>query len=233
MASSASPVTPPAEPVVAAAAAGAPRSSSLPDELWLKILGDLDYSGLQKAAQLCKKFKGFLQDPSFDDALFRAEPPQELAADTKLIIHPLLHGTDCVFEGKNALTRASLVKGGRGLTAFGYKAVDDFATSPSCRLMYLDTGLCECVRISGPEGITVRSVLERLGRFWGSRPPEWYLVELSACCDEDDEDEWEDVTWRSMLDGCAMWMGWEKATVEGEGKRAPVVILVAKPFGYY
>ncbi|KPV72468.1 uncharacterized protein RHOBADRAFT_46921 [Rhodotorula graminis WP1] len=233
MSSSALPVTPPAEPVVAAAAAGAPRSSSLPDELWLKILGDLDYSGLQKAAQLCKKFKGFLQDPSFDDALFRAQPPKELAVGMEVIIHPLLHGTDCLFEGKHAVTRACFVKGGRERTAFRYKAVDDFATSPSCCLMYLDVGLFQCVRIIDTNGITVRRVLKGLGRFWGSRPPEWYVAEVfGGWCDDEDEDELEDVTWRSMLDGYDMWTGWEKAGVETDDDGVLSVVLTAKPFSY-
>lgn len=59
MPTSSAPATPSA--ALPTATAAAPASPPLPDELWLKILKELNYSGLQKAGQLCKKFKGFLQ----------------------------------------------------------------------------------------------------------------------------------------------------------------------------
>ncbi|GAA5853933.1 hypothetical protein JCM9279_007607 [Rhodotorula babjevae] len=207
----------PAEP------AAAPTSPPLPDELWLKILNELDYAGLQKAEQLCKKFKGFLQDTSLDNALFRAKPPQELVPGMKVTIHPLLQATNCLFYGKDAVTKATWMTGVPERTAFKYSAIDEYATNPSCRRMYLRVGCEAPAKVKDANGITVGRLLRSLGRFWGSEPPREIALDYLG-----GNMELEDVTWRTTIGRHMVWTCWRKAFVKVHEEKGPSIVLVAE-----
>ncbi|GAA5916559.1 hypothetical protein JCM8208_007701 [Rhodotorula glutinis] len=219
------PVNPPAAP------AYAPTSPPLPDELWLKILADLDYSSLRKAGQLCKKLEGFLKDPAFDDALFRTPPPQELIVGEEVDIHPLLHATYCIFEGDDAPLWEGTTSGRRARTASDYAAVNEYATNPACRRMYVDVNCSKHITVIANGGIKVRDVLTSLGRFWASKLPRRIAREIAE--EEGFEEEgWMgmDWTWRVTLGEYDSWTGWMEAEVEMV-KGGPAVVLIANDFG--
>ncbi|TNY18124.1 hypothetical protein DMC30DRAFT_356048 [Rhodotorula diobovata] len=188
---------------------------SLPDELWFQILDELDYEGLHKAARLCKKVKAFIQDERFDDVLFRTKPPKKLPANSRVEIHPLLQATYCVFTKKDALTWASMGSDDSSEhTAFEYPAVDEFATVPACGIMNIDVGIGKKFPVTDRNGVKVRRLLQRLGHFWGQKPPAWMAYRIHGEYDVGPDE----VTWQMMLGDRCGWTGWASAVVENEGK---------------
>lgn len=152
--------------------------------------------------------------------MFRAKPPQELVVGMKVEIHPLLHATNCLFYGKDAVTKRTWMTGVPERTAFKYPAIDEFATSPACRLMYLRVGCEAPAKVSAPNGITVGRLLRSLGRFWGSKPPEDVARDYV-----DGYMDIKDVRWRTTLGRGMVWTDWRKAFVQ---KKGPSIVLVAE-----
>ncbi|GAA5935701.1 hypothetical protein JCM3775_003387 [Rhodotorula graminis] len=203
-------------PVAALAGAAAPPTTATwPDEIWVLVLDQLDYKGLHKAAQLCKKLKRFIEDESFDVRLFRTrvKPPKKLIPNSTLEIHPLLAATYGVFTGKDALTWASMGgDDGEEHTAFEYPAVDEYATWPPATIMHVDVGVGKSFPVTDRNGIKVRRVLQRLGHFWGSKATSTWAWNMAAeyHCPPDE------VTWQMALGDRNGWTGWEEAVVENE-----------------
>jgi len=140
-------------------------------------------------------------------------------------IHPLLHLIDCLIKRKSSVQHASLMKSGR--LAFRYAAVDEYATSPSCRTMYLDVGVPQCVWIDEPDGITVRHVLTSLGGFWGSRPPRSYFTDVYGGDGRDYDDTWDFMEWWLTLSDMPEWQGWASAGIEVDEEGDLAVVLTA------
>lgn len=69
-------------------------SVTLPNELWLEVLGHLTYRDLKACQRVCKVFEGLVEHSSLDRQLFR---PGNLAVvrgdqNTAIQYHPALHG---------------------------------------------------------------------------------------------------------------------------------------------
>ncbi|TNY21290.1 hypothetical protein DMC30DRAFT_451330 [Rhodotorula diobovata] len=185
---------------------------SIPDELWIQVLDELDYNGLHKAAQLCKRLKRLTQDQRFDEALFRKAPSKPLREPgTKIGIHPLLQATNCIFTGGDAFAHSH--DAGEH-SAFEYAAVDEYATRPTCKLLMLNVRTALQVVVRDKDGVTVRKALEHLGNHWAAKPPDFVLDQMAGALQGIPRDE---QTWRTTLGERDRWTGWDRAVVTYAG----------------
>jgi len=99
-------------------------------------------------------------------------------------------------------------------TAFEYPAVDEFATVPACGIMNIDVGVGKKFPVTDRNGVKVRRLLQRLGHFWGQKPPAWMAYRIHGEYDVGPDE----VTWQMMLGDRCGWTGWASAVVENEGK---------------
>lgn len=165
------------------------KALSLPDELWINILLQLDYFQLKKVTRVSKMFKRFIQvrpsrlpslpnsidlvsqDPEFDKVLFRAPPPSPpLPEGESLTVHPVLEATECIVYD---LTRHYVYgeKKVQVLVKDLSHLLDETATSPASAALII------CLPASGTPrtlhrkaGVTINDVLVELERFWNSKP---------------------------------------------------------------
>ncbi|TNY21282.1 hypothetical protein DMC30DRAFT_336970, partial [Rhodotorula diobovata] len=184
------------------------------------VLDELDYNGLHKAAQLCKRLKRLTRDRRFDEALFRNGPPDFVKLGTAIEIHPLLQARYCIFAGRDAFTwhALELRTDVHAPRVFDIPAVDEYATSPAWVDIALDVHTARKPRVRQAKGVKVRHVLEELGRSWGLRPPPDVVCDL---LDGEVDSAPENFTWittlRTIGSNCS-WTCWRKAVVAESGK---------------
>ncbi|GAA5881041.1 hypothetical protein JCM16303_004648 [Sporobolomyces ruberrimus] len=132
---------------------------TVPPEIWIMILSELDYSQLKKASRICKTLQGYILGQEFDAILFRqgapSNPPKER---TRLELHPVLRAVDARSEDWESM-RITVEHEGQRKTYFpkDYPSIlDEFATSPAASPIRL---FLDWAHI-GTTGPTVGEVLE-------------------------------------------------------------------------
>ncbi|GAA5839791.1 hypothetical protein JCM5353_003764 [Sporobolomyces roseus] len=146
-------------------------SLSLPDELWIQVLLELDYFQLKKASRICKKLKRIIQDSKFDKVLFRAVPPSPaLRRGDRVTIHPALGNTECIvhaFDGHPIYSE----KGNEHFLKDIPHLLNETATSPASAVIQMILLATERPHtLHRQTGVTIGDGLEELTRFWNSKP---------------------------------------------------------------
>ncbi|GAA6053526.1 hypothetical protein NBRC10513_000236 [Rhodotorula toruloides] len=118
-------------------------SMRLPDETWVSIFRLLTYKTLLHVRGVCKRFKGLLENSTFDDVFFRQAPPKRPETKQKYKVHPMLNDVDCA---RVTPTTAEIMHYGQGsgdetFNGYDYPAAKEFATAPAC--MSIDIELNE------------------------------------------------------------------------------------------
>ncbi|GAA5886669.1 hypothetical protein JCM6882_005850 [Rhodosporidiobolus microsporus] len=148
----------------ASAAPTSPRDDPvlfrLPTELLLDVLSRLSHEDLRKVEQVSRRLYNLVKDKHLDSLLFRQKPLRKLKAGEDVEIHPLMHRVDFVYTWTDQ-ARLLHLSNVEDFDAFDYRVCDDSSRS----------------RLKNNNDVTVREVLEAVGRFWDEPAedlPEWY-----------------------------------------------------------
>ncbi|EGU11411.1 Proteophosphoglycan ppg4 [Rhodotorula toruloides ATCC 204091] len=149
-------------------------SMRLPDETWVSIFRLLTYKTLLHVRGVCKRFKGLLENSTFDDVFFRQAPPKRPETKQKYKVHPMLNDVDCA---RVTPTTAEIMHYGQGsgdetFNGYDYPAAKEFATAPACMSIDIELNESKVGKVSNKRGVTVSQVLVACGKFWEKPVPD-------------------------------------------------------------
>ncbi|GAA5825450.1 hypothetical protein JCM11251_006989 [Rhodosporidiobolus azoricus] len=207
----------------------------LSTEIWIEIFerDELTYQDLKRLTRVCKRFHEIEKHHPLDHRLFRSPPPANpIEKDQSVRFHPVLNDTSLVctsLEDANVYLRNKQDEDGSPFVPVAtFPCVNEFATSPACKIVAIKMGGKPVARNSG--GVTVKDVVEASAAMWTSKPDEMTLFSMADWLFEEcgaDEVDIDEVTWRDTLGDHCFWEGMEGARCTKKG----VVWLIPQWFG--